>query len=64
MSVLIYVQDWLLSAYVDTLTSRDLTADKLVMLGCLVNFINRHKQHHALITKLKVSFSVSVNKIR
>ena len=54
------VKDWLLSAYVDTLTSRELTTDKLVMLGCIVKFINRHKQHNHLITKLKVYSSASV----
>jgi len=49
-----------LSAYVDILTSRELTADKLVMVGCLVKFLNKNKQHHSLITRLKVPSSASV----
>ena len=41
-------------AYVDILSSCELTTDKLVMLGCLVKFLTRHKHHHSLITRLKV----------
>ena len=42
-----------MSAYVDVLTSVEMTVDKFAMLSCVVKFLMKHKRHD-LVSRLKV----------